>query len=275
MKQARHVIPVAGVLLLLTMPARRSAQATAPSTTSRPDPSKADPPKERRIDPRATDTLKKMSAFLAATKRFTMEAEESFDEVKGGAPRVQLSNVRRVAVERPSRFGADATGDTLNRSAWYDGRTLSVLNKAKNLYVTVEMPATIDGVLDKVAEDYGIVIPLSDFAYANPYETLIEGVLQGEYVGIHQTGGASCHHLAFSQGDLDWQIWIDAGAQPIPRKLVITYVDEAGAPQYVANIRRFTVDPQAPADLFKFTPPAGAQKIDAAKFLTAKTGEKP
>jgi hypothetical protein len=72
-----------------------------------------------------------------------------------------------------------------------------------------------------------------------------------------------CHHLAFAQDDVQWQIWIDAGPEPIPRKLVIAYGDEVGIPQYTATIRRFTVEPKAAAEsFFKFTPPTSAQRIE-------------
>ena len=40
-----------------------------------------------------------------------------------------------------------------------------------------------------------------------------------------------CHHLAFEQATIDWQLWIDAGKDPLPRKLVITYKTEDEVPQ--------------------------------------------
>jgi hypothetical protein len=70
-----------------------------------------------------------MSEFLAKLPRFALEAEEIFDEVPDGQPRMELTNVRRVAVVRPNRVAADATGDTLNRASWYDGKGVTVLDK--------------------------------------------------------------------------------------------------------------------------------------------------
>ena len=244
--------------------AQAGAQETAP-----PAPPEAAAPRPRRVDPRADEILRKMSALLAGTPRFAMEAEETFDEVSENAPRLQLTNVRRIGVERP-RFAADATGDTLNRAAWYDGRTLTVLDKARNLYLSVEKPGTIDTALDAIADDYGVVVPLSDLFYSDPYTTLMEGVVYGEYQGLHQAAGTLCHHLAFSQDAIDWQIWIDAGEQPLPRKLVITYVDEPGTPQYSAVIRRFTLDPKFPDGLFHFEAPEGAQPISESEVRRRK-----
>lgn len=244
-----------------------AALALAPLVTcaaQEPAPAQAPPAPTRRLDPRADEILKKMGALLAAAPRFALEAEETFDEVSENAPRRQLTNLRRVGVERPSRFAADATGDTLTRASWYDGKTLTVLDKARNVYLSVEAPGTIDAVLDKVADEYGVVIPLTDLLYADPYAVLSEGVLYGEYLGLHQAAGVLCHHLAFSQASIDWQIWIEAGDQPLPRKLVITYVDEPGQPQYSAVIRRITLDPKFPEGLFQFEVPEGATRIDLA-----------
>ena len=249
----------------LGMAALGAAFALAPAAAAQePAPPATAPAPVRRVDPRADEILKKMGALLAATPRFALEAEETFDEVSDNAPRVQLTNLRRVGVERPSRFAADVTGDTLTRASWYDGKTLTVLDKARNVYLSVDAPGTIDAVLEKVADEHGVVIPLTDLLYSDPYAVLSEGVLYGEYLGLHQAAGVLCHHLAFSQATVDWQIWIEAGDQPLPRKLVITYVDEPGHPQYAAVIRRITLDPKFPEGLFQFVAPEGATRIDLA-----------
>jgi hypothetical protein len=225
-----------------------------------PGPSSTAPP--RNVEARAEQELKKMGEFLAKLPHFALEAEETFDEVPDGQPRRQLTNVRRIAVERPNHLAADATGDTLNRASWYDGRTVTVLDKEHNVYATIEAPATIDATFDKLTDEYGVVLPLADLLYSDPYAVLMEGVTYGRYLGIHQAAGVDCHHLAFSQDRIEWQIWIDAGEKPLPRKLVISYVQEPGEPQYSATIRRWNLDAKVPEGLFTFEAPEGAQKID-------------
>jgi hypothetical protein len=256
-----RLFPGLTLLVALALPVTTRAEPQAvPPPAEQPPPAA---PRPRQVEARADALMKEMSALLARTPRFAFEAEETLDEVYAGAPRVQLTTLRRAAVVRPSRFASDATGDTLNRAAWYDGKTISALDKDDNSYVTLEMPATIDAVLDKLADEYGIVVPMSDLVYADPYATLMEGVVYGEYLGIHLAAGVPCHHLAFSQEDIDWQIWIDAGEQPLPRKLLITYAEEPGAPQYSATIRRWSLDPKFADSLFTFEPPEGATQLNA------------
>ncbi len=254
-------------LCVLALPALAAAQQPAPS------PSPAPPP--RRIEARADQELKKMSEFLAKQKLFALEAEETFDEVPDGEPKRELTNVRRLAVQRPNHVAADATGDTLNRASWYDGKTLTTLDKEHNVYATVEMPPTIDAMIEKLEDEYGIVLPLADFLSADPYKVLSEGVRYGRYLGIHQAAGVPCHHLVFAQATIEWQIWIDAGDQPLPRKLVINYVDEPGEPQYSATIKRWSLEPKLPEGLFTFEAPEGATKVDATAMKKPDVGDKP
>ena len=164
--------------------------------------------------------MKEMSAFLAKKPRFALEAEETLDEVYAGAPRIQLTNVRRAAIQRPSRFVSDATGDTLNRSSWYDGKTITALDKEHNIYLTVEMPGHHRrGAGQARGRIRRSCVPLSDLLYSDPYAMLMEGVMYGEYLGIHLAAGVPCHHLVFSQED-DRMADLDRrrSAAPAPRR---------------------------------------------------------
>jgi len=230
---------------------------------------------KRGVEPRALEELKKMSDFLARTPRFAFEAEETFTEIEDREPKVELTNVRRVAVERPSRLAADATGDTLNRAAWYDGKTVSILDKERNVYAIVEGATTIDATLDKLQDEYGVALPLIDILYSNPYDVLTEGITYGRYLGIHLAAGVPCHHLVFAQDTIEWQLWIDAGAEPFPRRLVISYVLEPGEPEYAATIHRYNLAPAFTESLFTFEPPDGAQRVEFASIRRGLEGDKP
>lgn len=226
----------------------------------------------RILDPRADEVLRAMSTLLAATPRFAFEAEESFDDIPSGQPRVLLTNLRRIAVARPNRFAADAEGDSLNRSVWYDGRAVSALDKTTLSYATIQAPGSIDATLDMLGEKYGVDVPLADLFYADPYATLTEAVTYSRYLGIHRAAGVACHHLVFAQPTIEWQIWIDAGEKPLPRKIAITYVREPGEPQYIATLPRWNLSPPFQDALFTFEAPEGAQKVDPAAFAPQQPG---
>jgi hypothetical protein len=218
------------------------------------------------VDPRADELVRQMSDLLARSSSFALEAEEMYDEVPEQSPRQQLTSLRHVAMRRPNRLVGDATGDALNRSFWYDGKTFSALDKEQYVWASGAVPPTVDQALDWVFEQTGTVIPLADLLYSDSYTRLMGDVQRGAYLGIHEAAGVPCHHLSFEQATIDWQIWIDAGREPLPRKLVITYKTEDEVPQYAVTIRKWNLQAQLPDALFAFSPPEGATRIDVLAF---------
>jgi hypothetical protein len=216
----------------------------------------------RLIDERADELVRRMGDLLAGATSFALEAVEVYDEVPEHTPRQQLANRRYVALRRPDRLVGDATGDALNRSVWYDGREFSVLDKEQFTYATVAAPATIDEALDAIFEQTGVVVPLADFVYLDVYDRLMAGVQRGVYLGIHDVEGLPCHHLSFEQETIDWQLWIDAVGDPLPRKLVIAYKTEDEVPQYAVTIVAWNLNAEVPDDVFRFEPPEGAERVE-------------
>ena len=91
------------------------------------------------------------------------------------------------------------------------------------------------------AHDEGIDLPLIDLAMSDPYANATAKVEQGKYFGIATVLGVPCHHLAFTQENVDWQVWIEDGPQPLIRKFVITYKNEPGAPEFTALITHWNL----------------------------------
>ena len=250
-------------------PASDASRAAAPIIQTTAD---AGAP-NRILDPRADEVLRAMAAFLTKNTAFAFEAEERFDEIPSGQPRVLLTNVRRVGVQRPNKLVADAEGDTLSRSVWFDGQTFTIFDRAQNVYAGVPMPGSIDTALDTLAAKYGVAVPLADLLYSDPYSVLTEDVTYSRYLGLHLAAGVLCHHLVFSQPTIEWQIWIDAGDQPLVRQLAISYVREPSEPQYVATLSKWRLLPSLPDDLFGFEPPEDAQRVDAQALVPQQPGE--
>jgi hypothetical protein len=215
-----------------------------------------------KIEPKADQTLKAMSAYLGGLKTFTFQVEEFLDDVQDDGLKLQLSNQRQLTVSRPDKIYADNLGDTANSQFYYDGKTVTVLDRGQKTYAVEKVPATIDAMLDDLHARFGTDAPLSDFLFSDPYKAFVENVQSGTYVGMHYVGKTKCHHLAFRQKLLDWQIWIDAGEQPLPRKLLITFKRQVDQPQYTALVHRWDVSPKLAADTFQFEPPAGMRKVD-------------
>lgn len=217
------------------------------------------------VDPKADEVLRATARYLAQAKSIAFAFQESFDEIDETGLRVQYFNTRRVGLRRPDKLAAESQGDTVDREFRYNGRRAVLLDKRHNAYAVLEeAPETVDGLLEHLTDRFGLVIPLEDLLYANLYESVMSTADRVAYLGIHNVGEFKCHHLAFAQDVIDWQIWVEAGATPIPRKIVINYRQEYGHPAYQALITDWRVDLELPDALFEFSPPAGARQIEIA-----------
>ncbi len=164
-------------------------------------------------------------------------------------------------MQRPNRFRVRFTADEGPVSFWYDGARFAMYQGTENVFAQADAPATIDATLDHVERAFGLSVPLADLLSDPAIDALISEETRGRYVGLHRVGGVRCHHLAFRQPDLDWQIWIEAGERPLPRKLVITTTRTPGHPQVIAELDDFDLSPEVSADTFEFEPPAGAKRL--------------
>mgnify|MGYP005851357139 FL=1 len=92
------------------------------------------------------------------------------------------------------------------------------------------------------------------------------------YVGEGTVFGVNSHHVAFDKGRAVVQLWVEASDKPVLRKVVVTYKEVDFSPQWTLYLTERNVSPQPADNLFAFSPPRGAEKID---FMTVKKAEAP
>lgn len=212
------------------------------------------------ISDRAESVLRSQCTFLAHTRAFSLSAEIWREHVNEAGQKIQFSRTVEMDVKRPDGLRLEITSPMAARGFWYDGKTLTILDRKHNWYSTADMPSTIDKTAD-AAHDLGIDIPLIDLALKDPYKNATARVQSGAYYGIAPVMGVNCHHLAFTQDNVDWQVWIEDGPQPLIRKFVITYKNEPGSPEFTAIITRWDLTDRISDSDFKFEPPPGAAEI--------------
>lgn len=221
---------------------------------------------ERNIEPEADKILKGMGDFLKNQKEFSVNADVTFDLVEPTGEKIQYSATNSFVIHRPDKIYAQTVGDIGEKKFWYDGKGITLLDVDKNVYAQEKAPADIDSTLDHLMEDYGFSLPLADFVFSDPYSDLIENVEDGYYVGLHNVRGMKCNHLAFVQDNLDWQLWVNQGREPVPCKMVITYKDVPGLPQYTAVLTDWNFGIKEPDSKFEAGSLEGAEKIEFLKI---------
>jgi hypothetical protein len=213
------------------------------------------------IDPQAEKILKEMNAHKKKNISGSFEIIDTMDEMSEEGQMIQYSHVRKLAVSEPNRFWLESTGDITNTTIWKDETTLTLLDRSDNVYGQVAASGTIDETLDMLLDTYEVHMPLADLLSDDLYLVLTKNIITCRYLGLHSADGIKCHHIAATQKNIDWQIWIDAGDVLQLRKIVITYKQKTGSPQYTAVLRSIHNVLQHPKGTFKFKAPEKAEKI--------------
>ena len=223
------------------------------------------------IDPQAEEIMQALNEQKKKVIKASIEIADTMDEVLKTGQKIQYSHIRKLKVSEPKQFWIESTGDITNTTLWKDDKTFTLLDRTNNAYSQVAAPGTIDETMDMLVDKYGVTTPLADLLTDDLYSVLMKNAKTCRYLGLHYTDGIKCHHIAATQKNIDWQIWVDAGDVPQLRKIVITYKQRPGSPQYVAVLKTFKELDQVPEDTFAFKAPEGAQKIS---FLPVKKGTK-
>jgi len=244
---ARH--PRAGVVLALVL--AFGAGAMVHRTAAAAD-----------LDPEADTILRAMSEYVGALAAFTVEIDEDKEILDTQGQKLQFSASLTAAVQRPDKLRVHRQGVITDMDLVASGKTITVHAKKLDAYKSVEGPGDIDGSIGAIRALTGLDAPGADLFYGDSYTGLVDDVTSSAHVGMSYVKGVRCHYLAFRTPQLDWQIWIQAGDEPLPMKYVITSKWITGAPQYSVRFRNWNTKPQLPADHFDFSAPPGARELD-------------
>lgn len=213
------------------------------------------------VDPQALAALKRMSAYLQTLPAVQLTSNASLDVVTQQGQRVQLDGVVDYKIKRPNAFVIDMNSDQKKRRFYYDGKQFTVYGPTMGYYATAAAPPTIRETLAAIDAKYGIELPLEDlFRWNDPTGNPAENLISGFPVGTATIDGVETEHYAFRQKDVDWQIWIQKGAQPLPRKVVIVDRTDEAHPTYTARLS-WNVNPSFTADEFAFRPAKDSKQI--------------
>ena len=171
-----------------------------------------------------------------------------------------------MIVDRPNRLRAELTSDKQHRMYFDDGKTFSVWARKVNYYATIPAPPTLRELADKLSDQYDLELPLADLFYWGDGKSTgdIVGAID---VGDSQVDGVTCEHYAFRQQGVDWQVWIQKGDYPLPRKLVITTTTDPARPKFT-SVMTWNLAPSFNDAAFTFVPPKDAKRIMLAEAPT-------
>jgi hypothetical protein len=228
----------------------------------------------------AEKLLKGMADYVASQRNLAVTFDSDIEVITNNLQKIQFTSSGQVQLSRPDKLRATRTGGYRDVEIVFDGKTLTVNNKDGKDYAQIEVAGTAEELIDVLREKHGVVAPGADLLLTNVFNIMMTDVVEADVIGKGVIDGVECDHLAFRNVETDWQIWIESGAKPIPRKYVITSKGIGEAPQYTLRIKDWKTD--VAADVFAFKPDPSFKKIalgdlsdiDEVPQGTTKTGDK-
>ena len=212
------------------------------------------------VDPDAINAVKKMAAYLHTLKSYQVIDDVTQDDVLDDGLIVQSASKVDYLLARPDRMRIEVTSDERHRLYLYDGKNFTVWARLVNYYATVPAPPTIGELFEKITDKYDIELPLYDLYNWGNKDEDINKIKTAVDIGPSSVNGVTCEQYAFHQEGVDWQIWIQLGEFPLPRKLVITTLTDDARPQH-SDTLTWNLAPSFNDGAFAFDPPPDAKRV--------------
>ncbi|WEX77477.1 DUF2092 domain-containing protein [Sinorhizobium numidicum] len=227
----------------------------------------------RADDADAKKILKAMSDYVTGRQHILLQYDVDIEVITPQLEKLQFASSGEMRLSRPDKLRATRTGGYTDVELVFDGKTASLLGRDSNTFAQLDTPGSIDQMIDRLRAEHHIELPGADLLLPNIYDELVAGVIEAKYIGHSVVDGVECEHLAFRNQETDWQLWVERGSTPIPRKYVITSKTLAAAPQYTLRITDWDTDASLDAKTFAFNPPARAKSVEFTAL--ADVGELP
>jgi hypothetical protein len=268
-----RLIPTASLLALALTAATGAAQIPSGPPTAAPAPGASTPAASAR-DPAAIAALERMGTYLRTLTTFAISGDLSTEEVLETGQTLQYNGSIELIAQRPGHLRANLDSSRKRRQYFYDGQNLTIWAPRQGYYATVPAPPTIGAMIETASERLGLVVPLADMFELGSDPVLTNRITSGFLVGTEAVDDQKCLHYAFRQPDVDWEIWIREGDQPLPCMYRITDLRDPSRPDYEVLLT-WDLQPVITPETFVFVAPEGADRIPVATATASAEGARP
>jgi hypothetical protein len=98
----------------------------------------------------ARQLLKAMADYVGSQKSISFAYDANLEVVTKDRQRLALAASGTVLLARPDKIFATRSGGFVDIETLFDGKTLTLLGRNKNVYTQVEMPGSIDHLIDEL-----------------------------------------------------------------------------------------------------------------------------
>lgn len=217
----------------------------------------------------ARDRLQAMAGAISAAERLSVSMSVVYDVVQDNGQKIEFGEMREVALQRPDRLRiVEATSDGSKDVLLFDGTNITVYNGAANVFAQAPQPGGIDDAVKYFVRDLGMRLPLAPMLLKDFTRELQRRIVSVDYVGFTEMQGERVHHVAARTAQADLQVWIRDAEAPLPLRVVMSYPDAEGHPQFRADFSRWDLAAAFSPEHFAFKPAGDALQIPfAVQFI--------
>jgi len=206
--------------------------------------------------------LKRTADFLSQSPQFSVTIRTGYDVVQKSGRKVEFGEILKVTLRRPDGFRADIErSDGVKGLVSFDGKDIVVFDGKEKVFAKASRPGDLDGAVTYLLSDLKMRLPLAMLFLTRLPLEIEKRVRSVDLVERSVIMDVPCDHLAAETDDVDFQIWVPAEGDPMPRRIVITYKFDPGEPQFSANFSDWSLSPNPPDSLFVFSPAEGVREI--------------
>jgi hypothetical protein len=107
--------------------------------------------------------LKAMSDYMGAQKSLSFEFDAVLEVVTTDEQILALASSGTVTLYRPDKLRVTRAGGFADVEMFFDGKMLTLLGKNLNQYTQLDVPGTIDHLIDELRDTYQRPLPAADF----------------------------------------------------------------------------------------------------------------
>src|SRR5262245_29616055 len=216
----------------------------------------------------ARATLMRMADFLGGAPPFSVSVRGGYDAVQQSGQKIEFSEMRTLTLSRPDRLRMEGQrSDGAKLLTVFTGTEVVLIDETSNVYATTPQPGGLDATIVYFVRDLGMRLPLAALLLSQLPAELNDRVRSIDYVERTSIYGAPAHHLAARTDMVDFQVWVADGDRPLPQRVVITYKQAKGEPQFWAQFSDWNLAPALDDSTFVAKLPHGAQKVAFAAQL--------
>lgn len=224
--------------------------------------------------PDAQTILQNMANQLATASAFSVTIRSDYDAIQPDGQRIAFGELRQLQLQRPALLRIDSQRSDGDKSlVLFDGKAITAFKPDDKVYARIEHPGTVDHAIVYLVQDLQMTVPLARMLLTTLPQELAAQAESINYVEQNLLTSPPTDHLAIRGTDVDLQLWVTQGAQSLPHRVVITYRNAPGQPQFRAELTDWNLAPSFTPELFTWTPPAGVEQIPFLAPVRPAAGE--